>query len=129
MYLPLIILLFRLSEASLLTIGRLAESGLLKLDRSLRTALVDRWRPETHTFHLPCGEMSLILKDVAMLLGLPISGDVIGPRVVPSTWLDDLEESFANIDIAIDVEEHPKATGPAKSWILQFQVHTSFCYE
>ena len=61
-----------------------------------------------------------------MLLGLPISGDAVGPRVVP---LDDLEERFANIGIAIDVEEHPKATGPAKSWILQFQVHTSFCYE
>ena len=73
--------------------------------------------------------MSPTLQVVAMLLGLPISGDAVGPRVVPSTWLDDLEERFANIDIAIDVEEHPKATGPAKSWILQFQVHTSFCYE
>ncbi|KAG2544484.1 hypothetical protein PVAP13_9KG019620 [Panicum virgatum] len=56
-----------------------------------------------------------------MLLDLPISGGAVGPRVVPSTWLDDLEERFANIDIAIDVEEHPKATGTAKSWILQFQ--------
>ena len=63
-----------------------------------------------------------------MLLGLSISGDVVGPHVVPSTWLDDLEERFANIDIVIDVEEHPKATGPAKSCILQFQVHTLFCY-
>jgi len=124
MYLPLIVLFFRLSEAGLLTIGRLAESGSVQLDRSLLTALVDRWRPETNTFHLPCGEMTPTLQDVAMLLGLPISGDAVGPRVVPPTWLDDLEERFANIDIAIDVEEHPKATGPAKAWILQFQVHT-----
>ena len=120
MYLPLIILLFRLSGAGLLTICRLAKSGLAKLDMSLLMALVDRQRPETHTFHLPCGEMSPTLQDVAMLLGLPISGDAVGPRVVPPTWLDDLEERFANIDIAIDVEEHPKATGPAKAWILQF---------
>jgi len=120
MYLHLIVLFFRLSEAGLLTIGRLAESGLVQLDRSLLTALVDRWRPETNTFHLPCGEMTPTLQDVAMLLGLPISGDAVGPRVVPPTWLDDLEERFANIDIAIDVEEHPKATGPAKAWILQF---------
>ena len=126
MYLPLIVLLFRLSEAGLLTIGRLAESGLAKLDRSLLTALVDRWRSETHTFHLPCGEMPPTLQDVAMLPGLSISGDAVWPRVVPSTWLDDLEDRFANIDIAIDVEEHPKATGPAKSWILLFQVHTLF---
>ena len=55
MYLHLIVLFFRLSEAGLLTIGRLAESGSVKLDRSLLTALVDRWRPETNTFHLPCG--------------------------------------------------------------------------
>jgi len=111
----------RLSEAGLLTIGRLAESGSVQLDRSLLMALVDRWRLETNTFHLPCGEMTPTLQDVAMLLGLPISGDAVGPRVVPPTWLDDLEERFANIDIAIDVEEHPKATGPAKAWILQFQ--------
>ena len=49
MYLPLIVLFFRLSEAGLLTIGRLAESGSVKLDRSLLMALVDRWRRETHT--------------------------------------------------------------------------------
>ena len=59
--------IFRLSEAGLLTIGRLAESGLVQLDRSLLTALVDRWRLETNTFHLPCGEMTPTLQDVAML--------------------------------------------------------------
>ena len=80
MYLHFIVLFFRLSEAGLLTIGRLAEGGLAKLDRSLLMALVDRWRPETHTFHRPCGEMAPTLQDVAMLLGLPITGDAVGPR-------------------------------------------------
>ncbi|KAK1697930.1 hypothetical protein QYE76_014627 [Lolium multiflorum] len=36
------------------------------------TALVDRWRPETHTFHLRAGEMAPTLQDVSMILGLPI---------------------------------------------------------
>jgi hypothetical protein len=36
------------------------------------TALVDRWRPETHTFHLRAGEMTSTLQDVSMILGLPI---------------------------------------------------------
>ena len=39
----------RLHESGLLTLGRLVEGGLVQLDRSLLTALVDRWRPETHT--------------------------------------------------------------------------------
>ena len=35
------------------------------------TALVDRWRPETHSFHLPCGEMTVTLEDFAMITALP----------------------------------------------------------
>ena len=64
----------RLREAGLLTLSRLVEVGPIQLDRSLMTALVNRWRPETHTFHLPCGEMTPTLQDVAYLLGLPILG-------------------------------------------------------
>ena len=66
-----------MSEAGLLTVARLAESVLMKLDRSL-LSLVDRWRPETHTFHLSCGEMAPTLQDVAMLFGLSITGDAVG---------------------------------------------------
>jgi hypothetical protein len=35
-------------------------------------AMVDRCRPETHSFHLPCDEMTMTLEDVHMILGLPI---------------------------------------------------------
>jgi hypothetical protein len=42
------------------------------MDKELLTGLVDRWILETHTFHLPFGEMTVTLKDVAMLTGLPI---------------------------------------------------------
>ena len=46
-------------------------------DPRLVTALVERWRPETHTFHLSVGETTLTLEDVSCLWGLPISGDVV----------------------------------------------------
>ncbi|KAK9988590.1 hypothetical protein SO802_028829 [Lithocarpus litseifolius] len=53
------------------------------IDHCLITALVEQWRPKTHTFHLPHGEMSITLEDVEVILGLPIDGEVlIGPTVV-----------------------------------------------
>ncbi|KAJ9671156.1 hypothetical protein PVL29_027237 [Vitis rotundifolia] len=47
------------------------------LDWPLITSLVERWRLETHTFHLPIGEMTVTLQDVAMILGLRIHGPPI----------------------------------------------------
>ncbi|XP_052479585.1 protein MAIN-LIKE 2-like [Gossypium raimondii] len=41
------------------------------------SALVERWRPKTHTFHLPCGECTVTLEDVALQLGLPIDGNAV----------------------------------------------------
>ena len=51
--------------------------GFMQIDWALVTALVERWRPETHTFHLPVGECTITLQDVAVLLGLPIQGKVV----------------------------------------------------
>ncbi|XP_027190542.1 serine/threonine-protein phosphatase 7 long form homolog [Cicer arietinum] len=36
--------------------------------------MVERWRPETHTFHLPVGECTITLEDVYYILGLNVSG-------------------------------------------------------
>ncbi|CAL1379050.1 unnamed protein product [Linum trigynum] len=49
----------------------------LDIDNDLLTAMAERWRPELHTFHFPEGEMKITLKDVAILTGLPITGDAI----------------------------------------------------
>ncbi|QHN76391.1 uncharacterized protein DS421_19g643490 [Arachis hypogaea] len=35
------------------------------------------WRPESHTFHLPCGEMTITLQYVAYQLGLRIDSDPV----------------------------------------------------
>ncbi|MFQ6649435.1 hypothetical protein Gotur_022005 [Gossypium turneri] len=44
----------------------------LDLRYDLLSALVERWRPETHTFYFSCGECTVTLEDVALQLGLPI---------------------------------------------------------
>nr|GMD77856.1 serine/threonine-protein phosphatase 7 long form homolog isoform X1 [Ipomoea batatas] len=48
--------------------------GCIMLDWPLITAMVDRWRPETHCFQLPFGEVTITLQDVEMLLGLRVDG-------------------------------------------------------
>ena len=54
-----------------------------EIDHCLISALVERWRPETHTFHLPHGEISITLQDVEVIYELPIEGEVlVGPTIV-----------------------------------------------
>ncbi|XP_070035421.1 serine/threonine-protein phosphatase 7 long form homolog [Nicotiana tomentosiformis] len=53
---------------------KILEIGRLQLDWSLITTMIERWRPETHTFHLPIGEATITLQDVEVIYGLPVDG-------------------------------------------------------
>jgi Plant mobile domain len=46
---------------------QIAIMGDCQLDKSLLAALVERWRPETSTFHLLVGELTVMLEDVCCL--------------------------------------------------------------
>ena len=88
-------------------------------DRSVLTCLVDRWRPETHTFHFPWGEMAPTLQDVSYLLGLPLAGQPIGPLQAPANWAENMANRFQGIrPVAFDSDRH----GPKYDWLLHFQV-------
>ncbi|CAN1337415.1 Protein MAIN-LIKE 2 [Linum perenne] len=44
------------------------------LCKELVTTSIERWRPETNTFHLVAGEATITLEDVEVLTGLPTTG-------------------------------------------------------
>jgi hypothetical protein len=66
-------------------------------DASLIATFMDWWRPETHAFHFPVGEMTLSLEDTAMLGGLPCAGEAMGPIDIPATWQANFLARFANV--------------------------------
>ncbi|RYR09317.1 hypothetical protein Ahy_B05g077571 isoform I [Arachis hypogaea] len=65
-----------LERAGLYHLARL-NSQWFWLDEPLVSAFVERWRPETHTFHMPFGECTVTLQDVAFQLGLPVDGEAV----------------------------------------------------
>ncbi|XP_010419324.1 PREDICTED: serine/threonine-protein phosphatase 7 long form homolog [Camelina sativa] len=69
--------------------GFFRKIGPMSLNNSLISALVERWRRETNTFHLPLGEMTITLDEVALVLGLEIDGDpIVGSKVGDEVAMD-----------------------------------------
>ena len=61
----------------------------MDLDDALITALVERWQPEMHSFHLPHGEMTITLQDMEVIMGVPVDGlSVVGCTSSRVNWRD-----------------------------------------
>jgi hypothetical protein len=77
-----------------LPLAQLINHSLLLMDAVALMALVYRWCSETHTFHLPFGEITVTLQDVAMILGLPIDDTPICGMVSSAGWRDSVGQAI-----------------------------------
>ncbi|XP_030964034.1 serine/threonine-protein phosphatase 7 long form homolog [Quercus lobata] len=58
----------------------------MDLNHALITVLVDIWRPETHSFHLPHGEMTITLQDMEVIMGVPVDGLLVVGYTQKDNW-------------------------------------------
>ena len=98
-------------------LGLLARLGTIRIDRDLLTAVVERWRRETHTFHFPTGEMTITLEDVLCLWGLPIDGLAVTGDV-DDTWDSIVEEMFGRLEWA-SFRRPPGQFHMSRTWLRE----------
>ncbi|RYR59345.1 hypothetical protein Ahy_A05g025208 [Arachis hypogaea] len=84
--------------------------GMIRGFHPLLAALVERWRPETHTFVLPVGDVTVTLEDVTHIFGLPIDGEPV------SGWTDSSSDFVKSQSMAI-FGRQPMLNRNSKSYI------------
>jgi hypothetical protein len=95
------------------------------MEGPLLTTFVDRWHPETHTFHLPSGEMSVLMQDIGYMLGLRLDGLAVTGTVEPLNWKDMVEQFTSHRPP--DPKEGKKeknTSGVSSAWLRQ---HFNMC--
>jgi hypothetical protein len=101
-----------LRHANLLVITEIVHHGMQVFNAMAITAMVDKWRPETHSFHLSCGEMTVTLEYVAMILGLLIRGrpfSVTG-RVDSVGWRERVSDFLGREPRVVDMQGVPRVS-------------------
>jgi hypothetical protein len=103
------------------------DGGLPLMDFAVLMTLIDRWRLETHTFHLPSSEITVTLLDVTMILGLPIEGTPICGMVSSTGWRDSIRQAIGlwPADVPGD-QKDKKTTGVHSGWLT---AHFNTCPE
>jgi hypothetical protein len=92
-----------------------------QFDFSLISALLDHWKPETHTFHFTVGEMTVTLHDTSLLMGLPCEGEPLGAEDISPEWRTEFFTRFANVSrndrAPTPYQKLANAHGPTLTWL------------
>ncbi|XP_050209495.2 protein MAIN-LIKE 1-like [Mercurialis annua] len=94
-------------------LAHLPDTMYAHLDVPLLSAFVERWQPDTSSFHMPFGEMTITLHDVWYILRIPVEGSLITDT--PDKL--DLQRSCAEI-LGISVERLASGGHLAQGGIL-----------
>ncbi|XP_012839288.1 PREDICTED: uncharacterized protein LOC105959695 [Erythranthe guttata] len=71
----------------------LRDCFLKRMNKNLMLAFVERWQPETNSFHMSWGEMTITLHDVAFILALRLDG----PAVSEIRPVEECSQSLASV--------------------------------
>jgi hypothetical protein len=114
-------------RARFLPLARIVFGHLPVMDSAALTTLIDRWHPETHTFHLLCGEITVTLQDVTMILDLPIDGAPVSRTVSPARWRDSSAAAIGLRPPGVPADQKDKKTTDVHSgWLT---THFDTCPE
>ncbi|XP_062209017.1 uncharacterized protein LOC133910744 [Phragmites australis] len=133
--------ILRLCAARLLPLCQMLEVDVLvggsevptrfRYGKVVLAALVDMWRPETNTSHLPCGEMAPTLEDISLLMGQPCTGAAVRARDMGMAWHDELLGCFSVVQRRENLAPFRAFTGTdkhdlTKAFLVQFMVRMSY---
>ena len=97
---------------------QVAKIGYIPLDGICLTALQERWRKETHTFHMAHGEMTITLEDVSCLLGLRVDGAAMCVSNKDVNWGQKITDLFGKTP-EINDYRHNSAVMLKRKWFTQ----------
>ncbi|XP_057418401.1 protein MAIN-LIKE 1-like [Lotus japonicus] len=109
--------------------GRVEAAGLLPLltcnlpsvDKTMLTTFIERWQPETSSFHMPFGEMTITLDDVSSLLHILVKGKFFTLPVLTREDAVSALHKQLGVTQADAEEEIRKSLGPYAryTWLLK----------
>ncbi|XP_058757837.1 protein MAIN-LIKE 1-like [Vicia villosa] len=103
-------------------LSSLQYTSLARVDTHLLFVFVERWHPETSSFHMSFGEMTITLDDVSCLLHVPIMGELVDPDFVVTDYdaIHNAVELFG-VSLSEASEEASSVRGPyyKLDWLKQ----------